>query len=394
MTCPRIWNPVASLAFASMALALPVLAAPGPVYAPGACAIDLDHDRPLIPLVVGTPSGGTRVLRCLVDTGGSALLLSAEAGSTLGRGPQAGWRRTTPPPAWCALTPLAWGEIPAFVAPAGTPVVPCGAADAVLPGALLARYRVVLDYPARRFVLAAAAKPAPWTRPAGGIVLPLEAPDASLHPTAMVAVGGVAHRFALDTAAAVTTIAGSVATGAPRTSPWLGHADLDGSGGPGDVLVRLPRLAWGPLTFAAVLAAVGEARHGGAAKQESDPALAGALGGNVLRTLRLEFDPAAHQVVVHVRQAVNATDLDTAGVTLRPRPAGGFDVGGVTEAVGRLGVQPGDELLSIDDLELTAKVGHAVAGNALRGRVGEKRSLVLRRAGRQFTVEAPVVRAL
>lgn len=385
-----------AVVLAAPAVATPAAAAPGPVYAAGACALDLDHDRPVIPLVVATPTGGTRVLRCLVDTGGSAFLLSAEAGAALGRAPGTMWRRAAPPAAWVARTALAWRDTPAFVAPPDTRLVPGGHIDAVLPGAVVNHYRVVFDYPARRFMLADATRPAPWSRPSGGVTLALAAADAVGHPTLAVTVAGAPARFALDTAAAVTTVANAPA-GLARCTPWVGAADLDGESGPSYALVRLPRLGWGPLTFQHVLAAVGQAPHGGAAKVETDATLAGALGGNVLRTLRLELDPVAHAATVHVRSAVNPTDLDTAGLALAPRAGGGFAVAGVASGCPgpvREAVRPGDELLAIDDLDLVATVTHAVATNALRGRVGEKRALVLRRAGRQFTVDAPIVRLL
>jgi C-terminal processing protease CtpA/Prc len=57
------------------------------------------------------------------------------------------------------------------------------------------------------------------------------------------------------------------------------------------------------------------------------------------------------------------------------------------------GVEPGDVLLQVENLKTTgATMGTVV--DALRGRPGDIRVLVLERNGKQFRIEARVVRLL
>ena len=88
------------------------------------------------------------------------------------------------------------------------------------------------------------------------------------------------------------------------------------------------------------------------------------------------------------------TFLDRNGesLTLRPEADGSYRVIGVARRDGKPavpGVEPGDTLLRVGDLEATgASMGTVV--DALRGMPGEVRTLVLDRGGERIEVEAPV----
>jgi len=89
-------------------------------------------------------------------------------------------------------------------------------------------------------------------------------------------------------------------------------------------------------------------------------------------------------------------DMDLVGLTLRPESDGSYSVLGVSSKNGKPaveGVEPGDKLLQVGDLKTAgATMGPVV--DALRGKPGDIRTLVLERSGTQFTVEAKVMRFL
>jgi C-terminal processing protease CtpA/Prc len=88
--------------------------------------------------------------------------------------------------------------------------------------------------------------------------------------------------------------------------------------------------------------------------------------------------------------------MDIVGLTLRPEENGRYSVIGVAVKDGEPvieGIEPGDILLRVDDLETTGAIfGHVV--DALRGEPGDIRILELERNGERFTIEAEVKRIL
>lgn len=87
-------------------------------------------------------------------------------------------------------------------------------------------------------------------------------------------------------------------------------------------------------------------------------------------------------------------DLDVVGLTLRPEASGGYTIAGVVTKDGGPaveGVQPGDKLLRVVSLETSGAPMGAVV-DALRGKPGAVRSLVIEREGKRFTLEAKVER--
>jgi C-terminal processing protease CtpA/Prc len=89
-----------------------------------------------------------------------------------------------------------------------------------------------------------------------------------------------------------------------------------------------------------------------------------------------------------------ARDLDIVGLTLKAESDGGFTVAGVVVRDGQpavIGVEPGDRLLRVDGLAVTnAPMGRVI--DASRGKPGDRRRLLLERAGRRRMVQAKVFR--
>jgi len=114
----------------------------------------------------------------------------------------------------------------------------------------------------------------------------------------------------------------------------------------------------------------------------------------VLKAFRVEIDYPNRMTYWEAGQAADAGDFDIVGLTLRPEGDGSFTVAGVATKEGKPTVdvvQPGDTLIRVETLEAAgAKMGAVV--DALRGKPGATRTLVIEREGKRLTVEAKVMR--
>jgi C-terminal processing protease CtpA/Prc len=123
--------------------------------------------------------------------------------------------------------------------------------------------------------------------------------------------------------------------------------------------------------------------------------IVGAIGGNILKTFRVEID-YANGVTYLEKQAEPDNALDIVGLTLRAQRDGTYTISGVSKensAEVLAAIKAGDKLIRVDKLEV---VGASLADvvNSLRGVPEQVRVLVLERDGRKFTVRAPVVRII
>jgi C-terminal processing protease CtpA/Prc len=120
----------------------------------------------------------------------------------------------------------------------------------------------------------------------------------------------------------------------------------------------------------------------------------GFIGANVLRNFRLEVDFPNQMTYWTAGPRDTVNDFDIVGLTVRPDADSSFTVVGVVSEDGKPtveGAQPGDKLVSVDGFEVTgATMGTVV--DALRGRPGSRRTIVLERAGKRLTIEAAVKR--
>ena len=113
------------------------------------------------------------------------------------------------------------------------------------------------------------------------------------------------------------------------------------------------------------------------------------------RASKVKQDSGAEKAYTNYNEFLSH-DMDIVGLTLRPEADGRYRVIGITVVNGKPsvpGVEPGDVLLKIENLEATtATMGTVV--DALRGRPGDRRTLLLERDGERFLIEARVERFL
>jgi hypothetical protein len=167
-------------------------------------------------------------------------------------------------------------------------------------------------------------------------------------------------------------------------------------------LLRVPEIVWGGVRLTDVgLVGLPSFFPGGMSvgtwySRKTARPVDGFLGANAFRTFRVEIDYTAGAVYFEKSAAPVEPDMDLVGLTIRPLAGGRYDILGVARRDGKPvaeGIEPGDILLEVDGRTVTgATMGTVV--DALRGKPGDARTLVLERQGKPTTVEAKVRRLL
>jgi hypothetical protein len=276
--------------------------------------------------------------------------------------------------------------------------------EALLPASVLRRFEVVIDYGRRTLTLAP-----PGSRPADGVAVPFRQDTSTGLIVVDAAVAGHSYPMTIDNGSAYTWLRRRVAHRWLRAHPdWergvgaVGASNMlmsgDGAESAG-VLIRVPELRVGGLALRRV-GMLGVTGHGAARDQslfdwyslKNVEPVTGWIGANVLKAFRLTIDYARDTMYWQRQEDADTTDLDQVGLTLR-RDAGGFVVASVARRGGMptvRGVAPGDRLVRVDT-SVTANATLGQIFEALHGRPGTTKVLVLERGGHLFSVQARVV---
>jgi predicted aspartyl protease len=365
----------------------------------------LDHNRMFVSVEFVTPGGKVRTARAWVDTGSEVLTLSEPLARELGLdlsglkegGAGHSVESSSPAPRMrLDGMPLDVAGIKVRVSP-GAGLRPGVAADATLPASALMHDQVVLDYPARRLTVAR-----PGTLKPRGAVVPCRVnARTGLFEIAAV-LDGETVKMGVDTGSSGTWISEEITAAWRTRHPAWPHAT--GAAGSANfwglpfetrgTLMRLSELRIGPL-HASDVAVLGlpQDLFDWYSKKSACPVV-GFIGANVLRGFRIEIDFPNGMTYWEAGRNSGSGDLDIVGLTLRPETGGGFTIAGVIARDGKPivdGVRPGDTLLRVGSLDTSGAPMGAVE-DALRGKPGEARTLVVERDGRRISVNAAVVR--
>lgn len=392
-------------------LALPCAcfaAPPGVHAAPAGSASEhflLDHNRIFVELTFVPPGGKPRRALAMVDSADPVFRLT----TALVEGPQTKQIKATR--VFFGGKPLdtsAVRNVDVFRGfYQGVYMVPGLPVEAKLPATVLKKYDVVLDYGKRTLTLAP-----PKSLKHEGVRVPCRVDRTTGLISVQAEVAGKRYAFSVDNGAAYTWIARSIAKSWVRVHPqWLrgmgavGNANMDGSyPEQTGMILRLPGIGLGELSLREVGALgvgpgyVKTVPNFFAWYSEKTPVpVVGDLGGNVLRRYRLEIDYADGATYWKRERSPRSDHLDQVGIMIRPTPGGKhslpqYFVVRVATQEGKKtveGVEAGDRLISVDGMAVIDKTMGQVL-EALHGKPGATRTLVLERRGKRIVVNASV----
>lgn len=127
-------------------------------------------------------------------------------------------------------------------------------------------------------------------------------------------------------------------------------------------------------------------------KKAPEPVV-GFIGGNVLKSFRVEID-YAHNATYWLQQSpIETDDMNQVPLVLQPAQDGSYTVIGIFTKNGKKqidGILIGDRLIKVGDLATKSAMLGAVI-DALHGPPGATCTLVLERDGKQFTGPARII---
>lgn len=372
-------------------------------------SMQIEDNRVFVPLCVTGPNGVSKVVPFWVDSGGDAVFLSGRLARELGlKGQGSRFEAMGETPAHFVTKPrlslagmpidLEHASVAAPLAENSSDVFIGIAAGGFLPATVLRNYDVVFDYPGHTFTLA---EPGVITH--RGAILRVAVQPTTGFVTTEIELAGQTYGFMLDTGAAYTGISRAVLDRWIREHPlWphsvgaVGAANMVGKHfDVTNMLVRVPRLKWGPFLLRDVgMVSRPTGNYEKALSKDMAAPVVGALSGNVLREFRIEVDYPRGVAYLAKERSNGSDDLDCVGVVLRVESNGTVLVSGIVGDDGRpevKDVRAGDILLRVD--------GHDVTGTSLAtilrylsGPVGENKRLTVRRGKQKLTVTATVLR--
>jgi hypothetical protein len=276
--------------------------------------------------------------------------------------------------------------------------------EAMLPAGVMQKYEVVLDYQRRTLTFAL-----PGTIKFEGAPVPFR-----INPqTGLIAVDalidGKSYPITIDNGSAYTWFRQDTAKSWLKSNPdWergvgaVGASNMmmsgDGAEASG-ILMRIPEVVIGRLALKQV-GVLGAGRGKGFSTNmdlfdwystKNAVPVIGWIGGNVLKAFRVSIDYQNHTIYWLGHSEPDASDLNEVGLTLKAQ-AGEYIVEAVATKNGKAtvdGVLLGDKLVRVDGLE-TKRATWGMIYDALHGKPGETRVLVLGRQANQVTVNATV----
>lgn len=273
--------------------------------------------------------------------------------------------------------------------------------EGILPAGILKEYQIVLDYRKRTLTFAK-----PGTLKPAGIATPFHMNEETGLIAVDTIVDGKHYAVTIDNGSAwtwfrQTAVKGWLAkhavwvrgVGAVGPSNMMMIGDLEATG----MLARIPNIKVGVLTLNDVDVLGPGPTHAFPfdlfdwySRKNAVPVL-GWIGGNVLKGYRLTIDYPNRTLYWQKQTGPDTHELDQIGLTLRTQ-AGEYFVAAVATKHGLptvANVEPGDRLVQVDALTLKGATWGAIF-QAMHGKPGSKRILVLERNGNPVTVTAKI----
>jgi hypothetical protein len=276
--------------------------------------------------------------------------------------------------------------------------------EGMLPAGILQRYQVVIDYEKRTLAFAQ-----PRTVQPQGVSVPFHINQKTGLIAVDASIDGKSYEITIDNGSAYTWFRQSTAKNWLVSHPeWergvgaVGASNMMMSGDGTETsgtLLRIPEISLGSLVLKEVgVLAAGPGRSFSGNldlfdwySQKNVAPVIGWIGGNVLKEFRLTIDYPNRMMYWLKQSDPDSHDLDQVGLILRSERRE-FTIAAVAKKNGAPtveGVSPGDRLIRVGDLETRNATWGAIY-NAMHGKPGETRMLVLERNGSRFTVAAKV----
>lgn len=384
-------------------------ASPALVPTSGTVPMTLEMGSPVVTLTLRAKDGTERPTRFLVDTGGGALMLTEAVALEIGLSVQ---REAAQAEEGMRFAPMETPRVQIGGFALDLEQARCAAVldsdsimhgstpEGFLPGHVLARHHVIFDYPAGRFTMAR-----PGTVKPRGEPVPSPIAPESGFPRIEIEVGGTVQGFLLDTGASFTMISITELERWKAADEQLaamtgavGEANM--VGGPMEsaaLLMRVPELKWGRHSLHGVAAV---SRPSGTFENWMSSMMTapivGAIGGNVLRHLRVEIDYASGTTYLEGDTKDFATALNAIGLVLGETAEGDHRVDALALVDGKPvcdGVEVGDLVRAVEGRSLES-LRHRQVIELLRGKPGTSRTLTLEREGSPIERVVSVTRFL
>ncbi len=392
---------------AALVLTLTLQAQPAahPVTVP----ITLDHNRTIIDVYVSLPDGKSKRVRAWVDNGNAELWITEALAKQLGlpftgdpKPALYGKQRSVHTPASLQIGGMAIqlaGLQEGQAILDRESVAPGCSAEITLPSTVLRSYDVLFDFPSRQFTIG----------PPGSISFKGQPSKALLNSqNGLIQVGskieGQEANLALDLGASTSLISTErLAQLHKSQSSWphmIGGIAAANMWGTDEELhwevMRIANLQFGSTTLSNVTTASFPEQELKWFQDRAGLPTIGLIGANALVDYRVGLDYAQNTVYLERTNRVSAPNMDVVGLILRPESDGRYTVLGVADYEGKAAVpevKAGDILLGVDGAPATGATMGQV-WSLLGGSPGQVRTLTLERAGKRFTVDAPVRRFL
>ena len=368
-----------------MKLALALILLAGVAFAQTAATvpITLDQNRIIIDVRFPMPDGSTTRVRAWVNNAADGITITDHIAKKLGL-TVADSTATLPQELHIGTAVLPLAEMKQARVVAADSVAPGLSPEITLPGALLQKYDLLVDYPNREFTVGPpgvdqvhwdgsaghgrqrstqARRGDSWTK--ADMVLDLGSSFTQL-PSEVIASLSKANPQWPQMTGAIST-----------ANQWGSEEEVQAT------LLRVPVLN------------IGRASEKGVAVSSTAKGSA-VLGANALLAYKVGIDHQHSTVYFDRASTTPVPEMDVVGIILRPQDDGKYVVAGVAQSNGKSAapdVRPGDVLVKIDNIDC----GGGTMGQAwslLGGSPGDVRELLLSRDGKQLTVKAAVQRFL
>jgi hypothetical protein len=365
----------------------------------------LDNNKITIEVMVTSAEGKTETVRALVDTGNPDIWITANLAERLGLWHHSPQADSPLGRVYLVETPRTIGisgyelKVPrsvrgiAFVAPQ---VVPGLNAEMNIPASVLAQADVEFDYPALQFGIGA---PGSGNHEGAKAAIYVDKDTSRVFLPAVI--DGVSYKLGLDTGNGYSSVEQALMAHLlqahpewPRLTGYLGASNTRGA--PQELelqLIRVPQIQWGPLHIdqVGINELFGKSGHSLAAGD-----VAGGLGGNMLKSFRIDIDYANGVAYFDKSTAADADQLDMVGLIVRPESDGSYSVEkeiDLTADATKSSIAVNDRLVAIDGTPVAnMTMGQLV--KALSGTPGQTKELLLRHGENTYSVKAVVRRHL